>query len=180
MGTQLSSNPEYQVSNLITSLGDQNRLVRQQARLLLVQIGHENIQALLEALKSKNTNTRWEAAKVLGEIGDSQTASALTSLLMDEDAGVRWAAADALIGLKRNSLRSLLEGFIHNFDSPWYREGLHHILHVFRDRGLLRKEELAVFTMLNKQDFPGFETGWTGEGAWAAEKALEVLDREND
>jgi hypothetical protein len=98
---------------------------------------------------------------------------------MDENIDIRWAAAESIINQGRDSLRPLLESFIKNFDSPWLRESLHHILHVLKDCELLKKEEIALFVKLDKQDIPGFESSWTGEAAWAAEKALEVLDRED-
>jgi HEAT repeat protein len=180
MSTPTSPESKYNTAELISKLGDENGFVRHQARLMLVHIGPESIPALREALKSKNVNTRLEATKALGEFHDPQSASALTDMLVDPETGVRWAAAEGLIQGGRSSLRPLLESFIHNFESPWLREGLHHILHVFKDRNLLREEELTLFTVLNKQEFSRLDMGWTGEAAWAAEKALVALDREKN
>jgi hypothetical protein len=97
---------------------------------------------------------------------------------MDEETGVRWAAMESLIRMGRDSLRPLLDSFIKNFDSPWMREGLRHILRVLNDRHLLRNREIILFEELEKQAIPGFEPGWNSQQAWAAEKALEVLDRD--
>jgi hypothetical protein len=180
MSVQNPSQSEHQIADLIARLADGNGLVRQRARFMLVNLGQESIPALLEALKSPSVNTRLEAVKALSELPDPQTLSALTDRLMDEDIGVRWTAAESLISQGRASLRPLLENFIHNFNSPWLREGFHHVLHVFKDRDLLKKEELTLYTILNKQDFSGFEMGWTGEAAWAAEEALEALNRKDE
>lgn len=169
---------ESSISELIADLAEDRYLTRQRARLLLVHRAPESIPALLNALNSDNSNTRWEAVQALGEISDPETASALTEMLMDEDVGVRWAAMESLIRLGRDALRPLLEKFIKDFSSIWMREGTHHILHVLKDRYALNKYELELFEVLDKQAIPGIESSWTSEEAWAAEKALEVLDHQ--
>ena len=67
---------------------------------------------------------------------------------------------------------------IKDFEALWLREGVHHILRVFKDRHELNDQEIALFEKLDKQCIPGFESGWTSEQAWAAEEALEALDKE--
>lgn len=170
--------PEPQISELITGLGDADGLKRQRARILLVHIGRESIPALLEALNSPNVHVRWEAVEALGEIHAPEAAADLTDRLMDEDIGVRWAAMESLIRMGRNSLQPLLEKFTKNFDSPWLRRGVHHILHVLKDRHELNDSEISLYEALDEQTIPGFTSNWTPEQAWAAEKALELLDQE--
>jgi hypothetical protein len=167
-----------ELSILITSLSDENGLVRQRARLNLVHIGKAGIPALIEALKSQNVHTRWEAVKILGELRATETAAPLANLLLDYDTGIRWSAMESLIYLGRVSLRPLLELFTKNFDSPLMREGLHHILHVFKDRYLLTEQEIVLFEKLHDQRISGFLTSWNSEAAWTAEKVLEALDKE--
>jgi HEAT repeat protein len=169
---------EQSISELIVELGDANLLKRQRARLLLVHRDRASVPALLEALKSPNVHTRWEAVNALGDIRAPETAPELIDMLMDEDTGVRWAAMESLIRMGRCALRPLLERFIKDFDSLWLREGVHHILRVLKDRHALNKRERILFKELDRQTIPGIESGWTSEQAWAAEKALEVLDRE--
>lgn len=175
---RLETPSETQISKLIADLGNKNELVRQRARLQLEHIGLECIPALLEALQNQNVHIRWEAVKTLGELRIPETAAPLTDMLMDEDIGVRWAAMESLIRLGRDSLRPLLNTFIKNFDSVWMREGVRHILRVFNDRQILKNREIILFKELEKQTIPGFESGWTSQEAWAAERALEVLDQE--
>jgi hypothetical protein len=121
---------------------------------------------------------RWEVVSTLGDIRDPETASALTEMLMDEDTGVRWAAMESLINMGRNALRPILEEFVKDFESQWLREGVHHILHVLKDRHELNEKEIELFEKLDEQCIPGFESGWNSAQAWAAEKALEALDKE--
>jgi len=172
------SHLENRIPDLITKLGDGDELTRQHARLLLEHLDHLCIPALLNALKSANGNARRETIRVLGEIRNPQTAPALVDMLLDEDFSVRWAAMESLIRIGRDSLHPLLEKFTKNFDSPWLREGLHHILRVLKDRNELNNFEIALFDKLDKRAIPGFESGWNSEQAWAAEKALEILDHE--
>jgi len=178
MNTIIQTTTESSISELINDLADERFLTRQRARLLLIHRAPESTPALLDALNSKNSNTRWEAVQALGDIRDPETAPALTEMLMDDDTGIRWAAMESLIRLGRDALRPLLEKFIKDFGSIWMREGTHHILHVLKDRSALNQYELKLFEALDKQSIPGFETSWTSEQAWSAEKALEVLDRQ--
>ena len=120
-----------------------------------------------------------EAAKVDGKpVGEPATAPALTDMLMDEETSVRWAAMESLIRMGRVSLRPILEKFIKNFDSLWLREGVHHILRVLKDRHELSEREITLFERLDEKCIPGFEPSWNSQEAWAAEKALEALDKE--
>ena len=178
MNPQTSSKTEGQIPDLVAKLGDSDSHKRQHARLFLIHHESESIPALLDSLKNIKAQIRWEAVSALGEIRNPETAPALTEMLMDEDTGVRWAAMESLINLGRKSLRPILEKFIKDFESPWLREGVHHILHVLKDRHELNDLEVALFEKLDEQYIPGFESGWTSEQAWAAEKALEALDRE--
>jgi HEAT repeats len=180
MDAPMRSQPENILIDLANYLSDENGLVRQRARLMLVHLGQSSIPVVLEALKSKNTDVRVEAVKTLGEFRDPEVIPPLITMLTDDQAVVRWAAAEGLIRQGRAGLRPLLEEYIRNFDSPWLREGFHHILHVFWDRDQLTREEIVLFRELDKQDFSGINTGWTGQSAWAAEKALEAYDREGD
>jgi len=180
MNMQTTSQPDDQFETLISQMSDENGLVRQRARLMLVQLGKDSIPYLREALHSQNANVRWEAVNALGEFDEPAVLEDLTAMLMDNEVGVRWTAAESLIQQGRDAMCPLLLSFIHNFDSPRMREGLHHILHVLKDRKLLYDEELILFEKLDKHAIPGLTSGWTGDAAWAAEKALEALDRKGE
>ena len=173
--TSSSITSQSEIPPLIADLGNENGLVRQRARLHLVHIGRAGIPLLLEALKSPSVRIRWETVKVLGDLRVAETAAPLTDMLLDDNTGIRWSAMEGLIHLGRTSLRPLLELFTKNFNSPIVREGLHHILHIFKDRHMLNKQETILFEKLNRMGVSGFQTSWNSEAAWAAEKALEVL-----
>jgi HEAT repeat protein len=122
-------NSEVTVTNLIASLSSSIDLTRVKARKELVAIGKPAVSFLIEALKSPNTMERWEAAKALGEIGDSEAAPALVEALKDEEFEVRWRAAEALIRMNTKGLNPLLDALIHHADLFFLREGAHHVLH---------------------------------------------------
>jgi len=162
---------------LLANLGDKNVLTRQHARLILVHQGEENIPAFIRALNSPNNYTRLEATRALGDLHTQDAALALSKTLMDEDFSIRWAAMESLLKFGRIGLKPLLEIFAKRFDTIWMREGVHHVLRVMKDRHDLNDTELHLFEVLDKQARTNFNTGWTGEEAWATEKALEVLDQ---
>jgi hypothetical protein len=178
MNPENKTNNDLTISELIEALGNPDFLTRQHARLLLVHHEPKSIPALTKALSSFNVNTRWEAVQALGEIRNLETAPLLVDMLMDEDTSVRWAAMESLIRMGRDAMRPILEKFIKNFDSIWLREGVHHILRVFKDRHELNYQEIKLFEKLDEQFIPGFEASWTSDQAWAAEKALELIDLE--
>lgn len=70
-----------------------------------------------------------------GRHRDPAAASALVRVLEDDDFGVRWLAADALIGLGVHGLEPLLKALLHNPDSGRLREAAHHVVRVLYSRG---------------------------------------------
>lgn len=114
---------------LIRFLGHKNGWARHHARECLVAIGRPAVPALMRALKNRNEDIRWEAAKALSQIGDSRAAVALAGALRDENSGVRWLAAEGLIIMGQDALPALLRALIRQPDADWLRQGAHHIVH---------------------------------------------------
>jgi HEAT repeat protein len=111
-------------------------LVRVKARRNLVEIGGPAVEPLTKALSSRNRWMRWEAAKALGQIGDPEAAQALVRALEDKIFDVRWLAAEGLISIGKKALVPLLEALLERSDSPWMREGAHHVLHDIDNSGI--------------------------------------------
>jgi HEAT repeat protein len=120
---------QQDVDSLMSALASADPVTRERARLALIEKGDEAVPALIDALTHPRTQTRWEAAKALVENSNPASASSLVRALEDTDAGVRWLAAEALIALQRDALAPLLHALIDRPDSPWLREGAHHVLH---------------------------------------------------
>jgi hypothetical protein len=92
-------------------------------------MGREALGPLIEALASRKSWVRWEAAKALGQIGDPAAAEALVKALTDRRFDVRWLAAEGLITLGRNGVTPLLNALIESADSLWLRQGAHQVFH---------------------------------------------------
>jgi hypothetical protein len=165
--------PFKDTQSLINQLGSVDGFSRLQAREALTCIGKPAILDLLKALSSANTQLRWEIIKVLEGISDPTTIPILVEQLKNEHAGVRWAAANALIGMGRATIPALLEALMRDFDSLWLRQSAHHILHVFKDDGRLYDAEEKVFEALESVE-PSIAV------PWAAERALEALRHKKD
>ncbi|MGE5123387.1 MAG: HEAT repeat domain-containing protein [Acidobacteriaceae bacterium] len=159
--------PFSDIPSLIRKLGDVDGFVRMRAREVLICIGEPAVPALIDTLAGENTELRWQVVKVLESIQDVRAATALVIRLEDENAGVRWAAADALVRLRRAALPALFETLKRDFDSLWLRQGAHHILHVLKDAGKLNPAEEKVFEALE-------DIEPTIAVPWAAAKALQA------
>jgi HEAT repeat protein len=177
----LTANKDQTPEGLIASLASKNDTVRVKARHSLVGMGKAAVPLLAEALKSKNSLTKWEAAKALGEIGDPSTASTLVEALEDEDFDVRWLAAEGLTKMNINALKPLLEALEKHGDSFLLQEGAHHVFHDLA-KGALRKFLGPVLAALEELE-PGEEVPWAArhemevEVPWAARHALEMLEK---
>jgi hypothetical protein len=117
------------ITSLVDVLASRDGVERHAAREQLEGIGRPAVPFLVRALQSPSEHARWEAAKALGEIGDSRAAPALVSRLEDDKSAVRWLAATALINLGRDALAPVLQGLEGHSDSIWFRDGAHHVLH---------------------------------------------------
>jgi HEAT repeat protein len=152
------------VSDLICPDGF-NRLM---ARRLLSYIGKAAVPTLTPALQDKEGLLRWEAAKVLSQIGDASATGALINALTDKVFDVRWLAAEGLIAIGRPALAPLLREVIKNPESISLREGAHHILHDLRDEN--------VAAVINPMLRALQDSEATLQVPLLAEKALNVLE----
>ena len=116
-------------NHLIPFLGHKNGWVRHHARECLVTVGKPAVPELIEALRNKNEDIRWEAAKALGQIKDPMAAPALVKALSDKNFGVRWLAAEGLIIMRNAAIPPLLQELIQHPDVIWLRQGAYHVLH---------------------------------------------------
>jgi HEAT repeat protein len=160
--------PQNDIPSLIKQLSDPKGSNRRKARDTLICIGKPAVDALIDALSNASSQLRWQIIKALEGIQDPTTAPILVQQLKDDNPGVRWATANALIALRHDAIPPLLEALMHEYDSSWLRRGAHHILHVMKDAGILNEAEVKVFEALR-----GPEP--TASVPWAAEKALESL-----
>lgn len=160
------------VDTLITRLHDADGLVRQQARIELVEIGQPAVEDLIKALADPNEQVQWEAAKALSQIGDAKSVQTLITMLEYPRPGIRWIAAEGLVACGQAAIEPLLRTLLTRSDSVWLREGAHH---VFYD--LVRTQ--AADSSLRKLLMPVVEALRGSEPAlttpFAARQALDQL-----
>jgi len=120
---------KHSIETLIKDLMSDDGVVRNKARLELVEMGEGTIDFLAELVNNSNDRARWEAIKAMGEIKNSLTIPFLVDALEDEVSSVRWLAAEGLIALKNEGIRAILEVLIERKESYLLRQGAHHVLH---------------------------------------------------
>lgn len=110
------------VETLIKSLSDPDGATRRTARSALVAMGHAAVGPLVQLLDADDNQTRWEAAKALGEIGGEDAVRALVKKLDDNNRDVRWVATAGLMSSGEQALDPLLHELIIKSGSVWVRE----------------------------------------------------------
>ncbi len=156
------------ISSLIAELDNPNSVERRRARIELIQLQAAAVPALTGLLTDPRQRVRWESAKALEVIDDPSTAPAFIKALEDEDAGIRWLAAEALGRMGAIGLRLLLSKLISDTGSGWLREGAHHALHFYNGMLSPQLEQLlrALEDKTNAESVP-----------WAAGIALQSLEQ---
>ncbi|MGD1020872.1 MAG: HEAT repeat domain-containing protein [Verrucomicrobiia bacterium] len=117
------------VATLLVDLGSDSAVARNRAYQELVFLGEAAVEPLIGALCTSTEYGRGQAAKALGEIGDSSAAPALAEALADDKFDVRWLATRAVVLLGRAGLTALLQALIEHPYSTLLRESAHNVLH---------------------------------------------------
>ena len=112
----------------IADLASRDVGMRREARRALLEIGTPAVEPLLEALPRRAGEARPEIFKVLRSIADPAAVDVFLRALEDEDAEVRWIAAEGLVALGRVGLVRLLEELTEYPETEWKLRGAHHVL----------------------------------------------------
>jgi HEAT repeat protein len=84
----------------VTYLGEIRQDVRTRISNLLIALGHQSMEPLVQELRNEDAHHRWLAADILGMLGEIDAGEALIEALTDEDSEVVASAAQALGKLK--------------------------------------------------------------------------------
>ena len=125
------------INSLIETLKSKDGIARQHARNSLVKIGQPALEALIKAFNIKKDPLHWEIAKALSQIGTAKAAKVLVDALEDNEFSIRWIAAEGLIHIGSDGLIPLMEALRENTDSIWLREGSHHVIHDLVNRKMV-------------------------------------------
>ncbi len=144
---------EATISELIAMLNSSDGLIRHRAHHALLKIGEPAVEALINALGSPDDFLRWEAIKVLGQIGSVRAVPALIDALEDKRYTIRWLAAEGLIVVGLDGLKPLLHTLEVHPDSTRVREGVHHVLYaLIQNQKLAARMKQAVLPILQAID----------------------------
>ena len=157
------------IEGLISKLANNDKTVREHARLRLLEAGPEATPHLINALHHQNSLIRHEAAKTLTGLHDPSAGPALVEALIDESIEVHWAASEALIALGRDAILPVLHGITRHFDSYRFRQGAYHVLRTLKRTSQLDPHSLRVLDSLG-------DIQASANAPWAAEKAIEALE----
>ncbi len=98
------------IATLLVDLGSDSAVARNRAHQELVSLREAAVEPLIGALRTSTEYGRGQAAKALGEIGDSSAAPALAEALADDKFDVRWLAARAIVALGPAGLSAIGAG----------------------------------------------------------------------
>jgi hypothetical protein len=149
--------------DLIEQLHDRNRCARHRAQLELIQAGEDVVPLLEQAISSGDLYLSWWAAKTLSQMCVPAVIPILIDMLRkNEDAGIRWIAAEGLINMGREGLAPLLETLMAHSDSVWLRGGAHHVLCTLYKRGI---DSRAIESTLRALDSiePAIDVPWAAK-----------------
>lgn len=113
---------------LVAELNCDSRIKCLSARRALEAKGQDAVPLLIEALQHGKDMAPMHAAKALGKIGGLVAVQALVGALNNDDSGIRWAAAEALIVREHEAVKPVLTALITNNNSQFVREGAHQVL----------------------------------------------------
>jgi hypothetical protein len=134
---EIQQSVDAKLQSLMKMLESRDGLIRQKARLALVEMGDSAVIPLAEALRHSTLDqTRWGAAKALGEIVDIRSIPALVNALDDTDADVAWLAGMALKKFEKAAWMLLLQKLIETgVDSIRLRNGVRHVFSNQKEAG---------------------------------------------
>jgi HEAT repeat protein len=117
------------IAALLIDLGSNSEVARKRAHQELVFLQEAAVEPLIGALCTSTEYGRGQAAKALGEIGDSSAAPALAEALADEKFDVRSLATRAMVLLGGAGLTALLQALVDRPHSTLLRESAQNVLH---------------------------------------------------
>lgn len=137
VSNKLSVSEKSKILQLIDNLCSENGVERQNARKKLVIMGYEVLDYLSDMLSSPKHIHRWEALKVMEEIGDPVSIPVFLEFLEDEKSDLRWIAAQGLIRIGQKAIGPLLNLVEKKYDSTFVLDGAHHFFYDLGEKGLL-------------------------------------------
>ena len=125
---------------LVQQLCNDDGHKRKNARKKLVAIGEQALKPVGDLLSHPKHVCRWEAMKVIEEIGDPKSIPVFIEALEDEKSDIRWIGAEGLIHTGKHALKPLLKAVAENYDSVFVLNGAHHVISELNGKKELPKD----------------------------------------
>jgi HEAT repeat protein len=173
------------IEGLITALGDNNLTIRFKSIEALSKIGKPAVEPLIKALKNKET--RFFAAKALGEIKDPRAITPLINLLNLNESGISSTAALALGNFKDKKAIDALVKALKEFKNLRYKlraalinigpPSVEHLIPLLNDKDyLVRIEVVKIFGQIKDiRAVKALIKAWDDEDFDVRVKAAESL-----
>jgi HEAT repeat protein len=158
------------MERLVRDLGNPDGLARERAREGLVALGEASLVPVVAKLREGRWRERWEAAKILREIGSPNSNWALIHALNDRNSSVRWIATEALANQGDAVLEPVLEILTRGATTVRFRNAAHHLLKHLEREGTASAIEPVLRALAS------FDTD--GGLALAAFRGLNLLQAE--
>lgn len=126
---KLQHSQDSKIENLVETLCDEDGLKRKEAREQLVDIGESVLKHLKDVIDRKKHICRWEALKVMEEIGSPDSIPVFIEVLEDDKSDIRWIAAEGLIRAGKYAIIPLLKLIVEKHDSVFVLNGVHHVFY---------------------------------------------------
>ena len=135
----LKLSKESKINELIEILGHEDGQKRKNAREKLVAIGEDTLHHIKDLLNHPKHIYRWEAMKVIKDIGATESIPVFLEALDDDKSDIRWIAAEGLIKTGKYSIQPLLRHVAENYDSVFVLNGAHHVFYELEEKALTPK-----------------------------------------
>ena len=135
----LKHSSEKEIKKLVKLLCNDDGHKRKETRGKLVAIGESTLNYVDDLLDHQKHICRWEAMKVIEEIGSTQSIPVFIKALDDDKSDIRWIAAEGLIHTGKYSISPLLNAVAENSDSVFILNGAHHVFYELDEKELLPK-----------------------------------------
>jgi HEAT repeat protein len=113
--------------------------LHREARRALLGLGKLAEPVWIKALEHPDPHIRWEAARGLGNYGNSDAVDVLAEGLFDDDYAVRWATADVLARLGERAVPAVLRALSNHSINEQSRQAAYHALHGISSNRVLER-----------------------------------------
>lgn len=140
---------------ILEQLSSSDSAIRIVTRKELVDIGPDVIPHLSEILFFNNHHLRWEAAKAINQIADTEGIEIQIQTLEDDQSDIRWIAAEGLVKLGKKSIVPILKKLQdEGTDSIYLIKGARHVLHkIYLEDELKEKLKPLVKALNNTKQY---------------------------